>query len=131
MELDYIGNINEYGDSVVRLYNFKKSQAIKFRQLIKQTILKKNKPLDLNTVPFIEARNCNLVLRISPTDEGIITTDNKTFFCDLTHNAYEKMLTLINPFCEKETKAYQYLYDVDSLIDLIFSPSGSWETEED
>ena len=34
MELDYIDNLNEHGDNVVRLYNFDKSEAIKFSELI-------------------------------------------------------------------------------------------------
>ena len=35
MELDYLENINDYDENVVRVYNFKKAEAIQFRQLIK------------------------------------------------------------------------------------------------
>ena len=62
MELDYIKNINEYGESVVRLYNFDKSQSIKFRDLIQGVIVDKKQKLDLSLVDFIEGRNCNLIL---------------------------------------------------------------------
>jgi hypothetical protein len=37
MELDFIENINEFGENVVRLYNFDKRQGIKSRELIKDT----------------------------------------------------------------------------------------------
>ena len=62
MELDYIPDVNEYGENVVRLYNFDKSQAIKFRALIEDTIINRKQKLDLSKVDFIEGRNCNLVL---------------------------------------------------------------------
>ena len=126
MKLDYIYKINEYGDNMVRLYEFDKSQAIIFRQAIQQTIIVNNKQLDLATLDFIHARNCNLVLRISDTDEGITTDDDINFFCDLTLGEYENMVSLLEPFCKKETKGYQWLYDIDSQTDFLFSPAGTW-----
>lgn len=126
MNLDYIDNINEYGDNIVRLYDFDKAQAEKFREAIKQTIIANKKNLDLATLDFIQARNCNLTLRISAEDEGISTSDKINFFCDLTQKGYEQMLTLLEPFCKKETKGYQWLYDIDSQTDFLFSPGGTW-----
>jgi len=84
MELDYIENINEYGDNVVRLYNFDKSQAIKFRELIKDIIVNRKQKLNLSQVGFIENRNCNLILGLFKTNEGILSSANKTFYCALT-----------------------------------------------
>jgi hypothetical protein len=126
MELDYIENFNEYGDNIVRLYNFDKLQAIQFCQILHQIIIVNKSQLDLSTIDFIEARNCSLMLRISSLDEGITSSDNKIFYCDLTISGYEQMLLLLEPFCKKETKGYQMLYDIDSLTDFLFSPSGTW-----
>lgn len=126
MELDFIDNINEFGENVVRLYNFNKSEAIKFRTLINVTIIERNQRLDLSQIDFIETRNCNLILGLFKTDEGILTSDHKTFYCALTLESYSKMLKLLEPFCEKETKGYQYLYDVDNPTDFLFSPAGTW-----
>ncbi|MDA3930606.1 MAG: hypothetical protein PF541_16790, partial [Prolixibacteraceae bacterium] len=61
MELDFLDNINEYGDNVVRLYNFNKEEAIKFRDLIQTSIIQNKTKLDLSTFDFIERRNCNLI----------------------------------------------------------------------
>jgi hypothetical protein len=36
------------------------------------------------------------------------------------------MVALLDPFCNKETKGYQWLYDIDSDIDFLFSPAGTW-----
>ncbi len=126
MELDYIENINEFGDNVVRLYNFDKSQAIKFRELIKDIIVNRKQKLDLSQVGFIENRNCNLILGLFKTNEGILSSDNKTFYCALTLESYHTMLKLLESFCEKETKGYKYLYDIDNPTDFLFSPAGTW-----
>lgn len=126
MMLDYIDNINSYGDNVVRLYDFDRLQANMFRQAIQETVIKNHKPLDLTTTDFIKGRNCNLTLRISDEAMGISTTDKQNFYCDLPLSDYEQMILLLAPFCVKETKGHQYLYDIDSLTDFLFSPSGTW-----
>ncbi len=126
MKLDYIENINAYGDNIVRLYDFDKAQAIKFLKILNQTIIIERKQLELSTIKFIESRNCFLTLKITEEDNGIITTDNINFYCEMTSQGYKDMIELIQPFCEKETKGYQWLYDIDSLTDFLFSPAGTW-----
>lgn len=124
MKLDYIDNINEYGDDVVRLFDFDRLQSVKFRQLVQEFLVANKQELDLATVDFIEPRNCSLVFRISKEDEGITTEDKINFVCDLTPKGYKQMLLLLDPFCKRETTGYQWLYDVDSPTDLLFSPGG-------
>lgn len=124
MKLDYIDNINEYGDDVIRLYDFDRSQSLKFRQLVQEFLDTGKQELDLADVDFIEPRNCNLILRISVEDEGIITDDKINFFCDLTREGFKLMLSLLEPFCNRETTGYQYLYDIDSLTDFLFAPGA-------
>ncbi len=126
MELDYIENVNEHEENVVRLYNFDKAEAIKFRDLIKDIVIDKRKKLDLSEVDFITPRNCNLIFGLFTSDEGILTKDNQTFFCVLTLESFVHMVALIEPFCKKESRGYQYLYDVDTPTDLLFSPTASW-----
>ncbi|MBK7038308.1 MAG: hypothetical protein IPI31_17565 [Bacteroidetes bacterium] len=126
MQLDYIHNINNSGEHMVRLYNFDMLQAIQFRKHIQDVILIKNKPLNINELDFIEARNCELTLRIADDDIGIVTEDTVLFFCDLTLEGFQEMVELLAPFCLKETKGYQWLYDIDNEIDFLFSPGGTW-----
>jgi hypothetical protein len=126
MELDYIENVNGLDENVVRLYNFDMAESIKFRALIKDVIIDKKKRLDLSEVDFITPRNCNLLFGLFNSDEGILTKDNETFFCVLTMESYVNMITLLEPFCKKESRGFQYLYDVDSPTDLLFSPTASW-----
>lgn len=125
MELDYIENVHGHEQNIVRLYNFNKAEAIKFSTLIKETIITKKQKLDLSEVDFITLRNCNLIFGLFTSDEGIITKDNETFFCVLTLEGFTNMAKLIEPFCEKESKGYQYLYDIDNPTDLLFCPTAS------
>ena len=125
MELDFIDNINEYGENVVRLYNSDRYEAIKFRDLIKDTIVERKQKLVMSRVDFIETRNCNLILGLFKTDEGIFSVDDKTFYCALTLEGYNNLLKLIEPFCNKDTKGYQYLYDIDNPTDFLFAPAGT------
>ncbi len=125
MKLEFIDEVNEYGDQIIRLSSFGKEEAALFRQAIQDTIINANKPLDLNSLSFIEPVNCKLILHISETDEGIFSIDNKTFFCDLTIDGYKNMLHLIEPYCNKNTRSFQMLYDLDTQVDFLFSPFGN------
>ena len=124
--MDYIDNLNEYGDDVVRLFDFDQSQSIKFKLLVQEFIDSGKKVFDLATIDFIEPRNCNLILRIWEEDEGITSNDKINFFCDLTLEGYKKLVLLLEPFCNRETTGFQYLYDIDSPTDFLFSPGGTW-----
>lgn len=126
MKLDYINEINEYGDNLVRLYDFDRLESIKFRNMIVEFVNSGKKQLDLSEIEFIEPRNCNLILCISEEDEGILSDDHINFICNLTTAGYEKMISLLEPFCKRETSGYQFLYDIDSPTDFLFSPAGTW-----
>ncbi|WP_341224856.1 hypothetical protein [uncultured Arcticibacterium sp.] len=129
MILDYLPEINNFGEKLVRLYDFDSKQALEFAKVLKKVIIDDLQVLDLATLPFIDRKNCNLLLRLSYEDEGIRTNNEQTFYCDLTLDSYVKMLALIHPFCTKETRSHQYLYDIDTPIDFLFSPMGTWEME--
>lgn len=131
MTIDFIPNINDFNEHVVRLYGFDKVESERFRKALHQVILVEKQPLDLLSLLFVEPRNANLILRISEEDEGISTEDNKVYYCDLTLESYKKMEKLIQPFSTKDTVTFQWLYDVDTEIDLLYAPAGIWEEEEE
>ena len=126
MKLEFIENINDYGDNIVRLYDFDKSQAIKFHQLIQNEIINKNGQFDLSTCDFITPINCNLILRISENNKGIFSEDRKVFYCEMSSDGYNQMVDLIEPFCNDTFSGYQWLYDLGTPIEFLFSPSGDW-----
>lgn len=121
MKLKFLENINEYEEHAIRLNDFDKSQAGLFLQILSGLVNTKINTIELSDYEFIEPVNCSLTLRISETDEGIVTDDFKQFYCDLTTEGYKEMIKLIEPFCIKETDAYRILYDLDNPIEFIFS----------
>jgi hypothetical protein len=123
MKLEFLKNINEYDEHIIKLYDFDSAQAIQFREWINHLITGKEKYLNITTLDFIKAINCKVILRVADEDLGIWTTDNEHFICDLTINGYKKIINLIDPFCKRESKGYQYLYDLDTPIDFLFSGS--------
>ena len=125
MKIGFVKNINAYGENLLRLYNFDKSEAIQFRDLILEVVVKRKQKLDLSTVDFIEEGECTLILGLFKTDEGVLSKDNKNFVCALTLEGFQTMLEIKEPFCHKETKGYQYLYDIDNPTDFLFSPAGT------
>lgn len=131
MQLDYVENINEFGENVVRLFDFDMEQARYFRDLIQEIIINRNLKLDLSRADFIEPQNCNMIMGIYKEDEGIVTEDHKTFFCLLTLSSYERMIELLAPFCKKESQGFEYLYDVDNPTDLLFAPTATSLAEVD
>ena len=134
MKLKFLKDINEYGEHAIRLNDFDKAQAGMFLLILRELVLRKKDSIELADYEFIEAVNCSLTLRISETDEGIITDDYKYFYCDLTIDGYKEMIKLIEPFCIRETDAYRILYELDNPIDFIFSAgkeSDFYPLEED
>lgn len=125
MKLDYLDNYNGLNENIVRLFNFNMAEAIKFRDLIQNTVIDNKQKLDLQHIDFIDTENCNLIFGLFKTDEGILTKDNQIFFCILTMAGFQKMIQLLEPFCKKETRSHQYLYDIDTPTDLLFAPSAS------
>ena len=125
MKLDYLEDYNGLEENIVRLFDFNKAEAIKFKNILKETVIDKKQKLDVSQVDFINTENYNLIFGLFKTDEGILTKDNQTFFCVLTIESFRKMIRLLEPFCKKETKSYQYLYDLDTPTDLLFAPNAS------
>lgn len=132
MTLQYIKDMSHGGrltdvaaDEIMRLYGFDKMQAIKFRDLVKSTLIDSKKPLDLSTIDFVDRMNCNLTFRLADEDLGITRERNKVFVCDLTADGYQKMLELIEPFCGRKSHGFTWLYDLDTEIEFLFSPEGT------
>lgn len=133
MKLEFLHDISDGGiykeietDELVRLFDFGKEEAAQLHNAIQLVVVELGNQLDLKTLNFIDAINCNLTLRISDEEIGITTEDYIHFFCDLPKIAYQNMLDLIFPFTEKNSRGYQWLYDIDNPIDFLLAPGGSW-----
>lgn len=130
MELDYVADVNEFGESLIRLYNFDMAEAQQLSNLVQDWLRNPTGQLNLAELEFITPINCVLLFHIGEEDEGILTVDDQTFFCIMTPRGFKEMLVLMEPFCQKESKAYQVLYDLDIPIDFLIHPSGSAIVED-
>ncbi len=133
MKLEFLDDISDGGrfpqvasNQLVRLYDFDAAQAKLLKKEIQQTVLEEKQELNFATLNFILPINCNLVLNISNTNEGITFLSKSNFQCNLTFEKFQEMVFLMEPFCDKETNGYQRLYNIDTPIDFLFSPGGSW-----
>ena len=59
-------------------------------------------------------------------DKGVIQKSDNEFECELTVDRYHEMRALIEPFARKLDNSYQWLYDLETPIDLLLSPRGDW-----
>ena len=130
MKLELKRNINEFKEHAVRLSDFDSSEAALFRNAIDVLTLDPENTIDLAAFDFVQSVNCYLVLRTSREDRGRITADGVHFICDLTIGSYKNMASLLEPFCRKESKGYQWLYDLDNPIGFLFSAGKDMPDEE-
>jgi len=124
MKLDFKDNLNEYGDNMVRLFNSNMQEAEALKNSITTTVIENKQALNVHELDFVEAQNCTLTMILSDEDFGISSLNKQHFTCELTLQGYKNIISYIEPFCIKESKAYRMLYDVDSLTDFVFTPSG-------
>ena len=134
MKIEFLDNISDGGkftgviaDQLIRLFDFDTLQANKLRQKIQEIIIEKGERLDLSKLEFIETINCNLVLSISDVDTGILINNENNFICEITTDGYKNMVDLLEPFCIKDSSnIYQWLYEIDTPIEFLFSSKGTW-----
>ena len=121
---DFKDNLNEYGDNMIRLFDFNMKEAQALQNSLSEIVIKQKRTLEIDKLEFVEPQNCTLSLIISGEDFGITSKNKEHFICELTVESYKKIVSYIEPFCRKESKAYKMLYDIDSLTDFILIPSG-------
>jgi len=134
MKLEFLDDLSASGkftgvvaDQLIRLYDFDKIQAKKLRLKIQEIVVENREKLDFSKLDFIERINCNLVLVISDLDTGILINNENNFICEITTDGYKNMVDLLEPFCIKDSSnSYQWLYEIDTPIEFLFSSKGTW-----
>jgi len=133
MKLEWISDLYEEfeldgvdSDEIVRFFEFTMNEADLLSKAIRYFVLEQKEKLDVTRLTFVEALNCNLIFVLATEDIGIEYVEKVGFVCGLTFEGYEKMLSLMEPFTKRDLKSYQWLYDLDTPVDLLFSPKGSW-----
>lgn len=131
MKLEYLENISDGGkfkqvvsDNLIRLYDFDKSQATFFAQIIHQVLIVDKHVLNLSTIKLIEPVNCTLSLQLSPVDIGILRGEQpSTFTCNLTEQSYLRIIQMVTA----ASGGYYWLCDTSAEnIDFLYSAGGTW-----
>jgi hypothetical protein len=83
--------------------------------------------INLSDLPFLSSvSGCNVVLKVGTTDKGTIRVSSGVFKCILTKDTWQRAEVLVEPFCTGNFKGYQWLYNLNTDIQFLFSPSGKW-----
>ena len=132
MKLELLKDLSEGGkyknvssENLVRLYDFDKAETERLIQLIVEYLIENSQSLQLSSLNFIESLNCNLLLKISNKDEGIIATEKAdTLICSLTTDSYQAMVEIMIKVSEN---GFNWLCDtsIDD-IDFLYSKGGTW-----
>jgi hypothetical protein len=130
MKIEYLTKINpdHPKDSILRIFDFNSSEACEFRNILSRLADGSSSETDMNSLPFVTSvANCRLVLKVGSKNKGLISLPNNAFECILTRDTWEDAQGLVEPFCDTNDAAgYQWLYDLETDIELLFSRDGDW-----
>lgn len=129
MVLDIIENYsNEHpDDKIVRLWDYSKSDLECFSQSI-NAIIKDSCELLISDATYITKSEITLLLKVGDTDLGIIPVieGEQIYHCILKVESFIAMHEMITNIVRSDLKGFQWLYDLNTNIDLLFSKSGIW-----
>lgn len=129
MKIEYLPNTDPVHpkDAIFRVFDFNSSEACQFRDILVGLSNGSVSEVHMKELPFIAvAGECHLVLKVGSMDAGIVTRSGTDFECVLKRNTWKNAACLVEPFCEEELSGHQWLYDLDTDIEFLFSPSGDW-----
>lgn len=126
MKLEHLASAPTRDDELVRLFDFGPEESNLLVASITNWLRDTSTPLELAELPFISTVNCSLSLVVVTQDEGIHEVSPGAYDCRMTIDSFSRMLELMGPFSKGQTGGYQWLYDLDTPIEFLFSPNGSW-----
>ena len=129
MKIDYLTNTNPTHpkESILRIFDFDSTQACQFRDILATLASGSASGIDISDLPFVTSvAGCRLILKVGARDRGLVHVSSTIFECVLTRLTWDNAEGLVEPFCEGNVLGYQWLYDLDTDIELLFSPRGDW-----
>jgi hypothetical protein len=130
MKIEYLTEVNPAypSDSILRIFDFDYFEACQFREILSKLANGSVAETDLSNLPFVTSiSGCRLILKVGSKDKGIVPLSGNAFECILTRNAWQDAESFVEPFCdENPVSGYQWLYDLDNDIELLFSKNGDW-----
>jgi hypothetical protein len=129
MKIDYLEN----GSSdcpLIRIYRDEPEFCARLFSSLNQLSSGEAKEVSLTALPGVEpAGSCTLIAQVIKSDRGIVHKEGNSFFWMLTSDSWQDVAGLIEPFCQFETKGFQWLDQVpasDARVLISRSPDGCW-----
>lgn len=129
MNIEHITNTNpaNSNDSILRLCDFDASEACQFRDILAGLANGSVSRVELKSFSFVHvSADCDLILTVGQKNKGVVILSDNVFECVLTKEKWKDAECLVQPFCEGNMTGYQWLYDLNTDVELLFSPSGRW-----
>jgi len=129
MKIEHLTSTNPANpkESIFRIFDFDSSEACQFRDMLSQLANGSVSAIDLSGHPFVTSIDgCRLILKTGTRDKGVIRISSTIFECTLTSITWENAEGLVEPFCGGDLSGYQWLYDLGTNIQFLFSPTGDW-----
>jgi len=128
MKINIFENVNDdYPDDKIICINDFDTSDLKFLINSIEKII--NEGIGFSITNDTKNQNGSIVLTFSTSeiDYGIKQVDNKSFICILTTSKYSVMGELLQHFMKKDIKkGYQWLFDLNSPIELLLSYNCKW-----
>jgi len=136
VKLEYLNDISNGGEfkdviseNLIRLFDFNCAEILTLQKSIQRTIIQLQQSLNLSDIDYINSINCELMLTVSDKNEGIILLGNRRFECRMNLKSYRNMVSIMQPFTEKEQDGFNWLdehIENENQIDFLLSTSGAW-----
>jgi hypothetical protein len=111
---------------LIRLYSFTRAEVLRLREIADQLTAERIQVIALHDEPGIKAIDgCHLELRLGKRDEDIVQPALLQFECILSDEGWLDVSGLLQPFCETNTKGFQWLV-WKGPISLLLSVDGKW-----
>lgn len=129
MKLEFLADGSD-GCPLIRLYDFDLTGAMRLREAFRSLADGSRQRIPLHEEWWIEPlEECQLDLRLSKRDLGIVQRLPMRFECALTDEGWLEAMELTEPFCtppkDEKAETYQWL-NSDGEVSLLLSPTGKW-----
>jgi hypothetical protein len=126
VKLEHLPSVPDSHDELIRLFSFDAEEAAALMTVVSDWLRDPSAPLQVDTLPFVTRVNCAVRFELAPKDDGIQELSPYTYVCRMTVDSFKAMLELMSPFAKGGSVGHQWLHDMDTPIDLLFSRNGSW-----
>lgn len=127
MKLEYLGNTGDsLYDKILRLYHFNTNQTMALIEVIQHELIELRNDILLNKLDFIEPVNCELNLRLSQENPGIVPLGNNKFNCEMDLINYSNLIEMLQDSTGDDAGYYWLDNDCDSDICFLYSEGGGW-----